>query len=119
MDIAAKEFPFVEALPKREAKRALTLWEAFKEFLARCEEHGPLIQPSLAAELLGVSKQRVGQLMDDGRFQIIEDPRGTRLITGKSFVDFCHQERKSGRPTKLDTGSTVDLVRSGLVSLKK
>jgi len=112
------EFPFVEALPKREKSKFATLWDRFLEFQRMVDEFGPPVQPALAAALLGVSSQRVHQLIDDGRLEVVISPLGHRVIKGKSFVEFCKLERKNGRPTLVDSASTSTLVKAGLSSLK-
>lgn len=113
-----QEFPFVEALPKREKSKLSSLWDRFTEFQRQVERLGPPISPALAAALLGLSNQRVAQLIEAGRFQVVESPLGHRVITGNSFVEFCKLERKTGRPTLIDTDSTLRTFKRGLSSLK-
>ena len=119
VEIDAAEFPFVGELPKREAKRTLSLWETAEEFFKLLEQHGPPISFALAAKLLGVSKQRIHELNALGRFHVITSPDGKKVITGKSFVAFAEQERHSGRPTKLETASRFALMKAGISSLRK
>ena|SRR5579864_1262414 len=119
MDVNVAEFPFVEALPKREGKRTLSRWEVFKEFVDLCERKGPPIGTTLAAELLGVSKQRVYDFIKEGRLEVVEDPLGRSVITGNSFIEFCHQERKNGRPTLVESESFLSAAKRGIRSLKK
>jgi hypothetical protein len=56
----------------------------------------------VAAKLLGVSKQRVNQIVQDGRLETV-DVCGERFILEDSLVAFCKLERKSGRPINLPT----------------
>jgi len=101
-DIAVSEFPFVAELPKREKSKLLTKWDQFNELRAVMKEKGNLIPQILIANLLDVSRCRVGQIVDDGRLESV-DVFGTRYVTENSFVEFCKLERKTGRPVNLPT----------------
>jgi hypothetical protein len=105
------EFPFVAELPKREKSKVATLWEAFQEASRVSEERGMFVPPIVAAKLLGVSSQRVGQIMDDGRLESV-DVCGHRMILEDSLVEFCKTERKNGRPVNLPKNSAEILRRS-------
>jgi hypothetical protein len=103
------EFPFVAELPKREKSKVATLWDAFQEASRIVEERGMCVPPIVAAKLLGVSKQRVGQIMDDGRLETV-DVCGHRMILEDSLVEFCKSERKNGRPLNLPK-DTAEILR--------
>jgi len=91
----ASEFPFVAALPKREAKKVVSLWDQWQEFKAIVKHRGHVIPKPLAAKLAGVSKQRIHQLVGDGRLQTLEIG-GSVFITEESFTSWVSSERKSG-----------------------
>lgn len=94
------DFPFVAELPKREKSRVAKLWDAFAEIKALVEAHGVLMPFNLAADLGGVSPQRISQLVHRGEFETVE-VRGHRYITEDSFVTWAKSERKNGRPLKI------------------
>lgn len=112
------DFPFVADLPKAEKKKVASLWDRYKEFAALVDKHGPPVQFSLAAKLLGVSTARVSELVADGRFELIESPDGKRVITGNSFVQFCKLERKNGRPTKVESSPSAIRLTAQVLSTK-
>lgn len=97
---AAAEFPFVQDLPKREKTRRMKLMEVLEALEARTKEKGPVIPQSLAAEILGVSRARVSQLVDEGRMDSFL-LNGSRFIFARSFQEFCKEDRPTGRPPKL------------------
>jgi len=96
------EFPFVAALPKREKSKVGKLWDRFQEASRVAEERGMFVPQIVAAKLLGISKQRVNQIVQDGRLETV-DVCGERFILEDSLVEFCKLERKSGRPVNLPT----------------
>lgn len=96
-EAAVNEFPFVAELPKREKSKLAQLWERFQEIQAITERKGTIVPPIVAAELLGVSKQRVWQLMEDGRLERVMW-RNQVFVTEKDLLAFAESERKTGRP---------------------
>lgn len=96
----ALDFPFVATLPKTEKTRVVKLWDHFRELKHIVAEKGMIIPQHLAAELLGVSKQRVNELVDAGRFEVVM-VGGVRYVTEDSVVRFAKEERKAGRPFKV------------------
>jgi hypothetical protein len=97
---AALDFPFVEQLPKREQSRWAKSWSLFESAKAATAEHGFLMPVALAAKLLGVGKQRVHDIVADGRLVRVELD-GHVFITSNSVVAFLKVERKNGRPLKV------------------
>ncbi len=97
---ATSDFPFVAELPKREKSKVGKLWDQLQEMNAIVREKGLLLQPALCAELCGVSRQRVYELIEGGRFEIVQFGKH-RLITEASVIAFAKSERKTGRPLKL------------------
>jgi len=119
---AEAEFPFVADMPKREKSRWQRVWEQFQTLQRISAQKGTLVPPALAAKLLGVSTQRVYELMNDGlgRFERVE-VEGSVFVTEKDLLAFCDTERKAGRPTgpsnmrevvKIAVGSGVDTYRT-------
>lgn len=94
------EFPFVERLPKREKSRFALVWEHFQALRRVIDEKGIPIQQLYAAKLLGVSRQRVSDLLADGGLQAVE-VGGVRYVTESSLVSYAQSERKAGRPVKV------------------
>ena len=98
--IADFEFPFVEPLPKRGKSRwekVADVWDAFK---AHSKETGGVVPVTMAAELGGVSHQRILQLLETGPLVRVE--LNSHVYVGEdSLVEWLKSERKSGRPSKL------------------
>lgn len=94
-EAVAHEFPFVDDLPKREKSRWAKLWEQFQTARALTAEHGIILPQAAAAQLLGVSRQRVFQLVEEGRLQTLE-LAGCRYVTEKSIIAHAEAERRSG-----------------------
>ncbi len=98
--IDASEFPFVQELPKREKSRRMKLLDVLEQLEERTRHKGPVIPQTLAAEILGISRQRVGQLVEAQRIESCL-LNGTRFVFLKSFVQFCQEEKRGpGRPLK-------------------
>lgn len=88
------------ATTKREKTKLAKVWEHFEELRRIGKEKGILVPQHLVADLLGLSKQRVCFLVDEGRFEVV-DVGGYRYLTENSVVEFARKERKSGRPFKV------------------
>jgi len=121
-EASVNEFPFVAALPKREKSKMAKLWDSFREVKAITDEKGMLLPQKFAADLIGVSRQRVQELVEDGRLERV-DLRGHPFITEKSMIAFAQSERKNGRPVKLPSNkeifqSAFDTVARGKESAK-
>lgn len=120
------EFPFVEGLPKRERSRLGLVWDRFQEFSKAAEGKGVLLPARLAAEIIGVSRQRVQELMELGRLEVLE-LSGERFVTEESVVAYAKSERKAGRSVKLEADAQTvglwkaskDVARGYVVGLKK
>lgn len=91
------EFPFVERMPKREKSKFVRAWDAFKELSRVTEEKGMLIPQSFAAKVLGVSRQRVWDLVQADRLETVE-VNGVTWVTENSVIAYAQSERKAGRP---------------------
>lgn len=99
MTDAVLDFPFVQDLPKREAKAVRSNWEQFKEMATVIERVGALVPPAFAADLLGLSTQRVAQLQADGRFETFRFC-GRQFVCERDLITWAEQEHKNGRPFK-------------------
>lgn len=108
--IEAREFPFVESLPKREKSKWRRIWDHFQELKRVSEVKGMLVPVRLGAELLGISRQRVDELVADGRIEVVEVD-GRRFATEVSIVEYARSERKAGRPTKAETITSREMWR--------
>jgi len=98
-DIAITEFPFVEALPKREKSKFQTLLDHLEEVGRIVDEKGMLLPHAFAAKLGGVSQQRIDQLCDAGKLERV-DFAGRPFVTEKSLVAWAQSERSAGRPVQ-------------------
>jgi len=97
--IEERELP---GMPPREAKVKLTRKEKMKRDIeeytrAMQGEAGPLIIRSVAAEVLGLSTQRVHQLVDAGRLRIWEY-FDVKFVSLPEVLDFGKMDRPNGRP---------------------
>lgn len=68
---------------------------AFSCYLRLSSESGGLIPQSVLAAALNVTRQRVHQLMVDGRF-VVHRIAGVNYVTRHSLEAFLKEERKSG-----------------------
>lgn len=96
---AVAEFPFVEGLPKREKSKLAKLWDHFREVKAVTEQHGFLMPQRYAADLLGISRQRVHTLVKEGRLVSVV-LLGVPYVTEASMMEYAQAERTGGRPPK-------------------
>lgn len=116
MNDAVADFPFVAELPKREKSRLARLWDHLREVRAVQAEKGEVIPQSFVGDLLGLSTQRVGQFLDEGRLEGVSI-NGRRYVTVRSIEQFAQVERKTGRPFKVAC-SNKDVWKASLDSAK-
>lgn len=109
------EFPFVKGLPKREKSRLAKLWDAVSELERLNKEHGALLTQTQVATMLGVSQQRVAQLMDAGRLQVVQ-VLNTRYVPASYLREFAKQSRPTGRPPGKRRLGLLDAVKFGVQS---
>lgn len=118
-EASVNEFPFVAELPKREKSKLAQLWENFQEIKAIQERKGTIVPPLIAAELLGVCRQRVWQLMEDGRLERVTW-RGQTFVTEADLLAFAESERKNGRPCgPSNMREVVKTAVKGALSVRK
>jgi len=98
-EAAITEFPFVEAMPKREKSKLAKVWDTFEEIRRITEERGVLVPAGFVAKLLNVSNQRIGQLMETESLERV-DIGQMPFITERSIIALAQTERKAGRPFK-------------------
>lgn len=99
VDVTFSECPFVATLPKREKSKMAKVWERFQELARITEEKGMLVPVPLVAKVLGVSRQRCGELIKLGRLESVEVD-GHHFVVEASVVAYAQSERKAGRPVK-------------------
>jgi len=98
-DATATEFPFVEALPKREKSKLAKVWEMLAEFSDAQKREGALVPVMLAARVLDLSRTRIDQICEDGRLRrVVVD--GHVFISEASILSFARSCRVHGRPRK-------------------
>jgi hypothetical protein len=115
-EATANEFPFVEALPKREKGRVAKAIDQVREFCALQEKHGSLLPALFIVGVLGISRQRVYQLIEGGQLKAVQH-HGQWYIPESVFLEFVNTERKNGRPVKLPT-SNSELWKNSLAFAK-
>lgn len=99
-EIEADEFEFVKEVPKREKSRLRKIWDHFVDIKAVVSEHGMIIPVKLAADIAGVSRQRIHQLFEQGLLERVEF-HGHPFVAEKSFVAWARSERVAGRHVDL------------------
>lgn len=95
----------MEDLPRGVVSEARKGVEAFRAVVRAYEDavakHGLLVPPTTIAESLGVSPQRVDQLMDVGRLDAVTIA-GRRWVVANSVERYLAEgPRKGGRPRKV------------------
>ena len=94
MDVTAQPELFGGLFADRERAERRTVRARLLELT---ELHGPMIPQSIIPLYLDLSKQRIHQFIQEGRFPVFE-------VGGKNFIPlvaiefFRDEERKSGRP---------------------
>jgi len=102
---AVLEFPFAVSLPvPSEDDAALTRAERAKRRLsllkAMVASKGLYVPVALTAEILGVSVQRVHDIVRQGYLEKVKVHEIT-FITEASLIEYVHSERRNGRPPTL------------------
>lgn len=90
--------PFIVDLPKREKSKLASLWDHFQELQALTQREGPLVPVRYGADLMGISRQRVDELIKDGRLRV-HRVNDHRMLYCSDIVEYAKAERKSGRPS--------------------
>jgi hypothetical protein len=91
------ELPIMAELPRRKVRKSIldTLRE-FQDISSR--EHG-LVPLAVAATILGLSRQRVHDLVKEGTLVPIE-AYGKKWLSGDQLKSFVQLKREPGRPWK-------------------
>lgn len=110
-EATAIELPFMADLPKREKSRLQVANAMLNEIKRVTNDHGVMVPLMLAAHVLGVSKQRIIQLMDAGILMRVEVENYV-YVTENSLVAYAKSERKAGRPRKaMSEKETMEVCR--------
>lgn len=96
MDAAVVEQMELTGLASDRVRRPSMLRELGEVF----ERHGPVVPQHMIAKLLGVSRQRVGQFVEEGRLATVT-LGGHQYVPYEALRYFLADERKNGRPFKL------------------
>jgi hypothetical protein len=81
-----------------------------RELIDTIREHGPVVPQATAAAALQVSRQRVFQLVSEGRLATVTIG-GVRHVPMAALELFMTEERKAGRPIKSD-GLASRIIRA-------
>jgi hypothetical protein len=111
MEATFNEFPFVETLPKREKSKLRKLWDELEDLRRVSAERGNLLPPAFVAELAGVSRQRIHELMGKGILERVE-VNGRPFVTEGSLREWMSEERRVGRPPNVATTTGEQVRRS-------
>lgn len=96
------DFPFMADLPKSEQAQVKSKFDQLQELALLVSERGLPVPPPFAGKCLGVSVQRVHQLLDAGQLESF-DWYGDRYVTKRSLVARMQAEKPKGRPRKEKT----------------
>jgi hypothetical protein len=83
------EFPHIEGKTKKRS--------TLRQMLDAIERHGPLLPQSMMAGALDLSKQRVSQLIEEGKLASVE-VAGKHFIPAAALELYLTEEKKAGRP---------------------
>lgn len=86
----------------------------FKLYFEHSEKQGGLIPQNILPDILGLSQQRVSQLVKAGRFTTYS-LFGQKFVTGESFAAFVEMERSTG--TRYKAPSFLKLAKAHLPSM--
>jgi len=92
-DATASDFEFVKELPTRKVRKGVL--ELAREFAAISQRQGGLIPQAMAATVLGVSRQRINQLVKEGTFSVWTF-YGRPWLSQAEIVDFARLRRGEG-----------------------
>lgn len=101
-------FPAIASESQRKSK--------LREFMEVIDLHGPLIERAHIPVVLDVSRQRVHQLVEEGRIATVK-VQGRVFIPMASLDAYLSEERKNGRPVRERTLS--ENVREVISTFKK
>lgn len=96
-EAAITEFPFVAEMPRRDKTRYEKVWDSFQRVKAITDKEGAIWPVMFVAKILGVSNERVHELMKNDRLKRVEVD-GHPFVTEVSMLDYAKSERKAGRP---------------------
>jgi hypothetical protein len=81
------------------SKKLKLLLEMIRNFRELNNRDGGLVPFSMAARLMGVSKQRVNALVAEGTFKPVE-VAGKKWLSANQIEEFIKLKREPGRPWK-------------------
>lgn len=94
---AAQQSEFFD-FPVVQQKTAARSW--IRKYLDASIEHGTLCTQAMTGRALGVSRSRVGQLIDAGKLASV-NVGGMRFVPAASLDLFLTEERPNGRPPRV------------------
>ena len=105
------EFPFTASLPRAEKKAVRSIADQWNELKTFIKESGHLVPISMTPKLAGVCRQRIYDLIEEGRL-VRKTFGGAVFITEESLMAFINSDRKPGRPALPTTFSgQIQLAR--------
>jgi excisionase family DNA binding protein len=96
VEATAEQMELLAGFPVEKVRRPSLLRELAEVF----DLHGPVVPQHMVAKLLGVSRQRVAQLVEAGRIAVVR-LGGHQYVPYDALRYFLAEERKNGRPLKL------------------
>jgi excisionase family DNA binding protein len=95
MEATAEQMELLAGFSVEKVRKPSVLRELAEVF----DKHGPVVPQHMVAKLLGVSRQRVGNLVDEGRIAVVR-LGGHQFVPYEALRYFLADERKNGRPCK-------------------
>jgi hypothetical protein len=96
----AMQFPFLAEVTPKTSTRVQRIVRAAKAIAEAVERNGSIIPREMVAGLVGLTRQRIHQLIESGDLVQVEI-EGHAFVTEDSLVEWLKVERKAGRPRKV------------------
>ncbi len=108
-EASINEFPFVGELPKREKSKLGKALDVVKEFTELSEQYGTLIPLGLIVPMMGISRQRLIECINDGQLAGVSF-HGLWYVPESALIAFAKRERRTGRPPKAQAPTMDDCL---------
>lgn len=112
---AEQEFAFVADTPKRSTAFSRAM-EAINDLKEVASEHGTLIPAPMLQAILGVSQQRVAQMLTEGKFHVFKF-HGKNYVTEESLKHFVQSIKSDDNRVSLPNGK-IELLKRSLAMAK-
>lgn len=109
-DKSYETFGFLESTPKRSTPFTRVM-DAIRELTAATEKHGALIPAAFLEQILGVSKQRVHQILNEDKLVVLTF-MGKNYVTEDSLVSYVKTINTDDKRVNLPKGRVETFKRA-------